>query len=288
MQMPAAARLRFHCTDAGRTPAGRILEAAEVRGGAGTGWNELRYFPVRAMVLLVRGGGRYRDSRGMVAPLSAGDLLWVTPGLGHCYGPDAGQLWHEYYATFAGPLFDSLETCGVLDTARPVWPLGDPQPWMDRFLSLFPPPANRTIRPRAPEQIGGLISFILAASEACSSPASTTDAPPWLKHATELLSTPGNDGADIQKIAKACGLGYESFRKQFTARTGESPAAYRRHVLIARAQKLMGERNLPDRAIAAALGFCDEFHFSKTFKQVAGSSPRVWRTRHLGTTITRS
>jgi AraC-like DNA-binding protein len=233
------------------------------------------------MVLLVQGGGVYRDTRGTEARLGPGDLLLVSPELGHCYGPGEGQDWHEYYATFEGALFDALETCGVLDPARPLWRLGDPRPWRERFIRLFPPPGPGGSRPNAHEQLGGLTSFLLAAAEQCPTPVPAAGAPAWLAHATGLLAAPGEEAADLRKVSKACGLGYESFRKQFTALIGESPAAYRRQVLIARAQRLMRERNLPDRAIAAALGFCDEFHFSKTFKRVAGASPRVWRTRHL-------
>jgi len=35
--------------------------------------------------------------------------------------------------------------------------------------------------------------------------------------------------------------------------------------------------NLTDRQIAERLGFCDEFYFSRRFKQLTGRSPRQFR-----------
>jgi two-component system response regulator YesN len=38
----------------------------------------------------------------------------------------------------------------------------------------------------------------------------------------------------------------------------------------------------PLKEIAAELGFCDEFHFSKLFKRRTGLSPSAYRTQVLG------
>lgn len=279
--MPATSRLVFHLVDTRKTSGGRISEAAEIQGGGGVGWSQPRYFPLRAMILLVQGGGIYRDTLGAETSVRLGDLLIVNPKVGHTYGPEREQGWHEYYATFEGPLFDALEACGVLDPSRPVRRLGDPDSWRDRFLTLFPPPGG-PVHAKSCEQLGGLVAFLLAAAEDRSPSGTVTTTPAWLALATDILATPGEAATDLQAVAKSCGLGYENFRKQFAMLTGESPAAYRRRALIARAQRLMRERDLTDRAIAAALGFCDEFHFSKTFKHVAGLSPRAWRTRYRG------
>jgi AraC-like DNA-binding protein len=227
----------------------------------------------------VQGGGIYRDTLGADTLVAPGDLILVNPRVGHTYGPEREQDWHEYYVSFQGPLFDTLESCGVLDPAKPVRRLGDAQPWRDRFAALFPPPGVKR-QPTACEQLGGLVELLLSAAESCSASGAARTGPVWLTRATNLLATPGAATADLKTTAKACGLGYENFRKQFAALTGESPAAYRRRALVERAQRLMRERDLTDRAIADALGFCDEFHFSKTFKHVAGLSPRAWRTRY--------
>jgi AraC-like DNA-binding protein len=49
--------------------------------------------------------------------------------------------------------------------------------------------------------------------------------------------------------------------------------------MMAVAAKRIAETNQPLRVIAEELGFCDEFHFSRRFKQIAGVSPAVYRKR---------
>ncbi len=267
--------LIFRAVDVRTTPAGRIVEAAHLSNGIGAGNGVPRRYPVRAAVLLVRGGGHFRDTRGFSVTVQAGDLLVIHPRIGHSYGPAAGDEWEEWYVAFSGPVFDALETCGVLDLSRPVWRLGDLTTWLARFKAIFPP-AGRAVE--ASDQVGALAAWLLRASahaNALAMPQVQNDA--WLTQAQQRLATPGEEYGDLPAVARFCGLGYETFRKRFTILTGESPARYRRRLLILRAQCLMRERDLPDRAIAAALGFCDEFHFSKTFKQISGSSPRQWR-----------
>jgi AraC-like DNA-binding protein len=237
-----------------------------------------RRFPSRASALLVRGGGHYSDQRGFSTPLCPGDLILVNPRIEHTYGPGGGDDWEEWYVTFGGPVFDALETCGVLDVHRPIWRLGEPRFWLTRFQMLFPPAGHPV---DAAEQVGGLVAWLISASASASAlhEPETNREEIWLSRAKHRLATPDPEAGNLESVARECGVGYETFRKRFAQLTGESPAKFRRRQLILRAQALMAERDLPDRAIAASLGFCDEFHFSKTFKKVAGVSPRVWRSR---------
>jgi AraC-like DNA-binding protein len=276
--MPIKTRFTFRAVDTAPSAIGQISQAAYLVGSAGINQNRPRHFPTRALVLLVHGGGFYRDTQGLKFSVSPGDLLLLTPKVGHIYGPPPGGRWDEFYVCFEGQLFDALESTGVLDPARPVLSLGAPAPWRARLDAAFPP-VGRAVS--APNQIGALIAFLLAAHATAPSRAPTRSATTsWLARAQQLLATPGADAPALPAVARACGLRYESFRKQFSLLTGESPARFRRHALIACAQDLMREQSLPDRAIAESLGFCDEFHFSKTFKQATGLSPRAWRSTH--------
>jgi AraC-like DNA-binding protein len=187
---------------------------------------------------------------------------------------------------FEGPIFDALETCGLLNCNRPVWRLGDSLHWLSRLKSIFPS-SERPVD--AFDQVGAMAAFLLSASahaEGLAMPG-LDRSHSWLTHARQKLETPGNEFRDLSSVARHCGLGYETFRKKFSALMGESPGQYRRRMLIVRAQNLMRDRELPDRAIADALGFCDEFHFSKSFKQVVGLSPRQWCLNETASASTR-
>ncbi len=58
---------------------------------------------------------------------------------------------------------------------------------------------------------------------------------------------------------------------------GTPPARWRAARIIERACELMLRGGLVDKQIADRLGFSDEFHFSRKFKQVIGQSPRQFR-----------
>ncbi len=73
-----------------------------------------------------------------------------------------------------------------------------------------------------------------------------------------------------------------------TATSGPHPAVYNthgggmvagNHRTVERACELIDNGRLSDKQIAATLGFCDEFHFSKKFKQTMGVPPRGYRRR---------
>jgi AraC-like DNA-binding protein/predicted GNAT family N-acyltransferase len=73
-------------------------------------------------------------------------------------------------------------------------------------------------------------------------------------------------------------MSYESFRKRFQRETGVSPARYRTLRRIEAARELLRySPQLTNRQIAETLGFADEYHFSRRFTQIAGSTPRQFR-----------
>jgi AraC-like DNA-binding protein len=52
---------------------------------------------------------------------------------------------------------------------------------------------------------------------------------------------------------------------------------------IDRACELLSNQRTTIKEAAAATGFCDEFHFSRRFKQITGESPMHFRQRVLAT-----
>lgn len=64
------------------------------------------------------------------------------------------------------------------------------------------------------------------------------------------------------------------FARRFRQSTGLSPMAYVRRARIMTAQTLLASSELPLRAVAPMVGFCDEFQLCRVYKQVAGRTPR--------------
>jgi AraC family transcriptional activator of pobA len=61
-----------------------------------------------------------------------------------------------------------------------------------------------------------------------------------------------------------------------------APHRYHRQQLVNVAARMLDSTELKSAEIARTLGFSDEAYFSRVFKQIAGRSPRAYRTRQEG------
>jgi AraC-like DNA-binding protein len=233
-----------------------------------------------ALVYLLHGKGRYRDARGMNLALRPGDLIAVFPDLAHTYRPEPGHRWDEYYIVFNGPVFATWQATGALGVQRPIYHLEPLDYWLRRLVTA------------AGESTGGdlvagltgacrvqqLLADILTADE----PGEADRA--WLNRAKAILdetvTTTGSTGdADVTIVADRLGMNYATFRKRFARLAGVGPSHYRAARVMDRACDLLIDPTATLRQIAQTCGFCDEFHFSKRFKQLVGVSPTDFRQR---------
>jgi transcriptional regulator GlxA family with amidase domain len=72
------------------------------------------------------------------------------------------------------------------------------------------------------------------------------------------------------------------FCRVFRASFGEPPLQYVSRRRVERAQKLMLSTDTSLSQIAFDCGFADQAHFSRSFRRVAGETPRAWRRAHAG------
>lgn len=233
----------------------------------------MRVFGSYAIVYLVAGSGFYRDGRGVQAKVSPGDAILIFPEIPHRYGPGRGEDWEEIYLCFNGPLFQTWREEGVMDPARPIHHAAPIDVWYPRLRAMAEEP-----RPSTPmehlDQLGRLTSLLAGL---VSPPAEPENEPHWLSEAKGLLASNLEAELDWESVAKTLGMTYENFRKSFAAAVGEPPARYRSQRRMEAAKSLLFRNELTQAAIANSLGFHDEFHFSKRFKEMVGVSPREWR-----------
>lgn len=58
---------------------------------------------------------------------------------------------------------------------------------------------------------------------------------------------------------------------------GEAPVAFWNRARADRAASLLRETDLSLNEIAEMLGYCDVYHFSKSFKEIHARPPGLWR-----------
>lgn len=93
----------------------------------------------------------------------------------------------------------------------------------------------------------------------------------------------GDGRLSIADMADTVGLSESWFAHVFKQTTGKTPLQWQLARRIERAQQLLTETELSVADIAAQLGFSDQAHLTKAFRQVAGETPAAWRrVQHLG------
>ncbi|MCY1522404.1 Helix-turn-helix domain protein [compost metagenome] len=86
---------------------------------------------------------------------------------------------------------------------------------------------------------------------------------------------------DLEALAQAQDRHRTTLVKQFARRYGLPPLAWLRNWRVARARVLLRE-GLPLADAALAVGFADQAHLTRVFKQVYGSTPGVLRKAGSG------
>jgi AraC family transcriptional regulator of arabinose operon len=84
-------------------------------------------------------------------------------------------------------------------------------------------------------------------------------------------------------LAKAAGLSVSHYCALFKKKTMQSPLNLYTFMKVQRACQMLQDRGQTIKSIAYSLGFFDQYHFSKVFKQVMGASPKHFKNhrRHL-------
>jgi AraC family transcriptional regulator len=83
-------------------------------------------------------------------------------------------------------------------------------------------------------------------------------------------------------LARVAGVSRFHFARRFRCRTGQSPIAYLLRARIERAKTMLFRKDATFSEVAAFLGFCDQSHFTRTFRRVVGMSPSAFTDGERG------
>lgn len=93
----------------------------------------------------------------------------------------------------------------------------------------------------------------------------------------EAWDEAGDNPLTLDDLAKAAGVSREHLSRLYQRYTGMGPMAAIRTLRLARAAELLSHTNLGVAEVARAVGFANEFHFSRAFRALAGQSPTGFR-----------
>jgi transcriptional regulator GlxA family with amidase domain len=85
----------------------------------------------------------------------------------------------------------------------------------------------------------------------------------------------------LKDLAKAAGLSVSHYCALFKKKTMQSPLNLYTSMKVQRACQMLQDKDQTIKSIAYSLGFFDQYHFSKVFKQIMGASPKYFKNhRH--------
>lgn len=244
------------------------------------------------MVGIVAGGNRRLTVCGCEYDLRPGDLLVINPGDPHsCESVDGTKLEYRSFSI-----------------AVPV---------MDVLLADFAAGFDRARRPLFPEPIvrdAGLFALALDCHvRGCDDPVCSDgvveDAEPFYLFLGRLLAAsavrrdelgasgglPGSEAVaaacrliernfrsrmTLDDMARAAGIGRYALIRAFTREKGITPYRYMLTLRIIEARGLLASGKSPAE-VAAELGFADQAHFGRVFKDVTGIAPGAYRASRI-------
>ena len=96
----------------------------------------------------------------------------------------------------------------------------------------------------------------------------------------EYLQTHLTKPPAVAEMAQLAGMGKELFAKNFRSDAGCSPKRFFHRLQIRQAEQRLLGTDLTVKEVAEELGFCNEFYFSRFFKNHTGESPSQFRRRN--------
>lgn len=106
----------------------------------------------------------------------------------------------------------------------------------------------------------------------------------YIKEALAFIEQNFQNDITVEDIASTCGLNRSYFGKIFRDTLGKTPQEFLMNYRMVKAAELLKLTQLSISDIGNAVGYPNQLHFSRAFKNIYGVSPRTWRnTNRLGT-----
>lgn len=99
----------------------------------------------------------------------------------------------------------------------------------------------------------------------------------YIKEALTYIEQNFQNDISVEDIAAVCGLNRSYFGKIFKDAIGKTPQQFLLTYRMIKATELLKLTHLSIGDISNAVGYSNQLHFSRAFKNVYGVSPREWR-----------
>jgi AraC-like DNA-binding protein len=221
---------------------------------------------------VVSGRGSF-EIRGQARSIRAGDFFYTKPGTEHrAVVPTDGEYLLQYVAflELEGEIAADLER--QLSEGTPLR-LGDRQHAFFAQVSQLSQAGDPHLRQAGAFKFAGLLYELMAGA------APSAHGHPAVERALEFMGSHLGESYGLDDLAAQLRLDKSYFIRLFKKSVGVSPMKYATSLKMSAAADLLRTTSAPLAAVASQVGFADEYHFAKRFKQWTGMPPGSYRRR---------
>lgn len=102
----------------------------------------------------------------------------------------------------------------------------------------------------------------------------------YIKEALTYMEQNFQNDISVEDIAATCGLNRSYFGKIFKEALGKTPQEFLLNYRMIKASELLKLTGLSIGDISNAVGYANQLHFSRAFKNMYGMAPREWRNQN--------
>ena len=213
--------------------------------------------------------------------VKSGQGFMLFPGQVTTYIADSKLPWEYTWVEFDGLRAREIVTTAGLSLNQPVYHASSKEfrnQMMDEMLYLSRHPEESPFH-----LIGHLYLFLdyfmrSAATVHVKQNGSIRDF--YVKEALSYIEQNFQNDISVEDISASCGLNRSYFGKIFHDTIGRSPQEFLISYRMTKAAELLKITSLSIADIGNAVGYPNQLHFSRAFKNVYGVSPRNWRNEN--------
>lgn len=103
----------------------------------------------------------------------------------------------------------------------------------------------------------------------------------YIKQVLAYIEQHYQENLSVEQLANLCGLNRSYFGKIFKQSIGKSPQQFLLSYRMIKAAELLKLSKLSIAEIGISVGYENQLHFSRAFKNIYGKSPRVFRNENI-------
>ncbi len=208
-------------------------------------------------------------------------LIWFTiPGPRIRYFATGPERWNHHYIAFYGPLAKAWMQNGLILPAAQSCPTVEVSSIRRELTAIRRDPSRSTALNKL-RRINALENLLIQLHD-WRRRSETPSECPIIAALKEALQKNDFANFDYKALARQMGLSISTLRRRFRQRHSEPIHRFIQRQRIDRAkEKILAHPEMPLSGIAQDCGYCDEFYFSRHFKEHVGLSPSDFRRTRI-------